>query len=108
MTAQARAHVQPGSRLDDLLAMYAQLKPQADEMAARLKTVTDAIKVELMAAAPEARRIDVEHTALAQPLQLSYVESWSLDAKRLKAEVPEIYVQFARKGSRWELRGQRA
>lgn len=101
-----RAEVAPGSRLDDLLAIYAQLKPAADETAARLKTVTDAIKSELMAAAPEARRIDVAHAALPQPLRLSYVESWTLDTKRLKADDPATYVQYARKGGSWQLRVQ--
>jgi hypothetical protein len=101
-----RAEVQPGSRLDDLLAVYAGLKPRADEITTRLKSVTDAIKTELMTAAPGAQRIDVAHEALAQPLRLSYVESWSLDSKRLKAEDPATYVAYARKGGSWQLRGQ--
>lgn len=102
-----RTAVQPGSRLDDLLAVYAELKPQADEVAARLKAVTDAIKAELMAAAPGATRVDVDHAALPAPLRLSYVESWTLDAKRMKTEAPEVYVAFARKGGSWQLRGAR-
>lgn len=99
------ASVQPGSRLDDLLAAYAELKPKADEAANRLKAVTDAIKSELQTAKPDARRIDVDHAALTQPLRLSYVESWRLDTKRLKAERPETYVTYASKGGKWELRG---
>lgn len=101
-----QASVQPGSRLDDLLATYAQLKPEADETAARLKSVADAIKVELTASAPQALRIDVAHAALTQPLRLLYVESWTLDAKRLKAEDPATYVRYARKGGSWQLRGR--
>lgn len=101
----AQATVPPGSRLEDLLATYAQLKPQADELAERLKAVTDAIKAELSAAAPGAQRVDVAHPVLAQPLRLSYVESWRLDTKRLKAEAPETYVRYAVKGGKWELRG---
>jgi hypothetical protein len=104
-TPTVTAGVVPGSRLEDLLATYAQLKPQADEFATRLKSVTDAIKVELQAAAPEARRVEVSHSSLAQPLRLSYVEGWSLDTKRLKTEQPAVYVQFARKAGKWELRG---
>ena len=95
---------EPGSRLDDLLATYAHLKPAADEAAARLKTVTDAIKAELASAAPDAQRIEVAHEALPNALRLMYVERWSLDTKRLKAERPEVYVNFARKDGRWELR----
>jgi hypothetical protein len=97
--------VAPGSRLDDLLSAYAQLKPQADEAATRLKSVTDAIKTELMAAAPEARRVDVDHSALTQPLRLSYVEGWRLDAKRLKGDDPATYVRYATKSGKWDLRG---
>lgn len=97
--------VESGSRLGDLLAMYAQLKPQADELATRLKGVTDAIKAELTTAVPGAVTIDVDHEALR--LRLNCVERWTLDAKQLKAEDPETYVRYARKDSRWELRGRR-
>lgn len=109
MTSPASSvNVAPGSRLEGLLATYARLKPEADEAAARLKTVTDAIKVELTAAAPGAQRIDVAHDTLAQPLRLAYVERWDLDTKRLKAEAPETYVRYARKGGTWVLRGVKA
>jgi hypothetical protein len=101
-------NVQPGSRLEDLLATYARFKPEADEAAARLKTITDAIKVELTAAAPGAQRIDVAHETLPQPLRLAYIESWRVDTKRLKAEAPETYVRFAIKGGKWDLRGVKA
>lgn len=104
----AQADVQPGSRLDDLLAVYADLKPRADEISSRLKAITDAIKAELVAGSPGAERIDVAHGALAQPLRLSYVESWTLDTKRFKAEQPALYVAYARKGGKWELRGRSA
>jgi hypothetical protein len=100
--------VQPGSRLEDLLAAYAELKPRADELATRLKSVTDAIKTELMTAAPHSQRIEVGHEALAAPLQLSYVETWTFDAKRFKAEEPAAYVSYARKGGSWTLRGKKA
>ncbi|BEL07852.1 hypothetical protein Q0Z83_060430 [Actinoplanes sichuanensis] len=101
-----RAAVEPGSRLDDLLATYAELKPRVDELTGRLKSVTDAIKAELTSANPAAVRVDVDHPALAMPLRLSYVESWSLDTKRLKEEQPAVYVTYARKGGRWDLRGR--
>lgn len=101
----AQAVVQPGGRLEDLLATYAHLKPEVDELTARLKSVTDAIKVELTAQAPGVSKIDVAHEALPTPLRLSYVESWRLDSKRLKAENPLVYVTYASKGGRWELRG---
>lgn len=100
-----RAEIIPGSRLDDLLATYAELKPTVDELTTRLKTVTDAIKAELTTALPDVQKIDVAHEALAQPLRLTYVERWTLDTKRLKADSPDTYVRYARKDTRWELRG---
>jgi hypothetical protein len=100
-----RAQVAPGSRLEDLLATYAHLKPQADEVASRLKAVTDAIKVELTNAVPGALKVDVAHEALTQPLRLSWIEKWDLDSKRMKAEDPATYVRWARKGGSWQLRG---
>jgi hypothetical protein len=96
---------QPGSRLEDLLATYVHLKPEADELTMRLKTVTDAIKAEITAAMPGEQSIDVRHPTLAMPLRLSYVERWNLDTKQLKAHEPETYVRYARKSGRWELRG---
>lgn len=107
MTAPATtwAEVAPGSRLEDLLAVYAHLKPQADELTARLKDVTDAIKSELRTTRPDSTRIDVTHPALPQALRLSYVESWRIDTKRLKAESPLTYATFATKSGKWELRG---
>jgi hypothetical protein len=53
--------VEPGSRLEELLATYAVLKPQADELTAQLKAVTDGIKTEMSAAAPGAQKVDVAH-----------------------------------------------
>ncbi|HEX6871069.1 MAG TPA: hypothetical protein VF163_08225 [Micromonosporaceae bacterium] len=98
------AVVTPGSRLEDLLATYAHLKPQVDELTGRLKSITDAIKAELVAANPDATRIAVDSAALAAPLRVSYVESWRLDSKRLKAEAPETYVRYAVKSGHWEMR----
>lgn len=103
----AQVKVEPGSRLQDLLAAYTHLKPQADELASRLKTVTDAIKAELATAAPDTTQVDVMDETLAAPLRLSWVERWDLDTKRMKAEAPAIYVQYARKSGRWELRAMK-
>jgi hypothetical protein len=103
-----RVNVAAGSRLEELLAAYAQLKPQADDLETRLKAITDAIKAELHAAAPKETKVEVAHAVLAQPLRLSFVERWDLDAKRMKAENPALYVAYARKGGRWELRGVKA
>lgn len=100
-----RAEVRPDSRLEQLLAVYAELKPQADETATRLKGITDAIKSELQASHPHAQRVEVAHPALPEALRLSYVESWRLDTKQLKADKPEVYVAYAQKSGSWQLRG---
>lgn len=94
----------PGSRLDTLIEAFADLKPRVDELTTRLKALSDAIKLELTNAAPEASTIDVWHQALPGPYRLSYVERWDLDTKRLKAEDVETYVRYARKGGSWQLR----
>lgn len=94
----------PGSRLDALIEQFADLKPRVDELTTRLKALSDAIKLELTNAAPEASVIDVWHQALPGPYRLSYVERWDLDTKRLKAEDVETYVRYARKGGSWQLR----
>lgn len=104
----APAIIQPTSRLSELLAAYAELKPKVDEWADQLTAITDAIKADLQAAAPGATQVEVNHPALAQPLRLSYVESWRLDSKVLKAADPETYVRYAVKGGSWQLRAVKA
>ena len=105
MTGIPSVAPEPGSRLEELLAAYAELKPRVDELTGRLKSVTEAIKAELTTARPGAQYIGVDHPALAQPLRLTYVETWTLDSKRLKSDNPELYVAYARKGGSWQLRG---
>lgn len=97
---------EPGSRLESLLAEYDVAKARADEAAARLKTITDGIKAETLAQELNAvdDRFDITSPYLAAPLRLSYVESWRLDAKRMKAEDPAMYVTYAVKGGSWQLR----
>lgn len=93
-----------GTRLEQLHAAYADAKAAADEAAARLKAITDALKVELTAAAgPEARRIELT-SGPGPALRLTYTESWRLDSKRLKAEHPETWVAYAKKGGSWTLK----
>lgn len=95
-------------RLEALLASYDSLKAKADEAAAQLKAVTDAIKHEVHLAHAESvtaeSRFDITSKFLAAPLRLSYVESWRLDAKRLKVEDPATYVTYAVKSGSWQLR----
>ncbi|MFT4081152.1 MAG: hypothetical protein QM638_01070 [Nocardioides sp.] len=98
-------------RLAQLHAQYAELKAQADEAAKRYKACTDAIKLELQqragpghdAGAAQPRRIAL--TGVAGPsLSLAYVERWTIDSRKLKAEDPVTYVRYARKGGAWTLK----
>ena len=94
---------EPDTRLDQLLAEYATVKPLADEYAARLKAVTDGIKAELIERHPGEREILAVGPAGTSPLRLEAIEQWRLDTKGLKKDKPEIYVRFARKLTSWRL-----
>lgn len=94
---------EPGSRLEQLHEAYAGAKAAADETAKQLKAITDAIKLELTQAAPEGTA-KVQLTGSAPPLRLQWVESWRVDARRLKAEDPETYVRYAKKSGTWQLK----
>lgn len=94
----------PDSRLEQLQAMYPDLKARADAAAKALKDCIDAIKLELVTAAPNQARIDLVGGAHGPPLQLTYAESWRIDSTRLKAENPTMYVAYAKKSGSWSLR----
>jgi hypothetical protein len=94
----------PGSRLEALLAEYERLKPLVDAARARLKAITDAVKVEGTAAAPDASRVDITSPVLSTPLRLQARTSWRMDTKRMKAEDPLLYVRYAYQSTAWELR----
>lgn len=97
--------VQPGSRLEQLLAQYDAVEAEASEAEARFETLKAAVKAELSTAAVEgATRIAVNAPTLRAPLQMAYVESWRIDAGRLKVEDPLTYVKWAKKSGHWELR----
>lgn len=91
------------SRLAQLQAEYADAKSAADAAGERLKAITDAIKLELTTAAPEHTKIDLAGGP-GPAMRLSYVERWSLDTRRMKAEDPLTYVRYAKKGGAWTLR----
>lgn len=103
-TAPVVIQAEPQGRLEALAAAYAEAKPAAEAAEAYLKQITDAIKVELANAAPGALKVDLASPVLAAPLRLQARTSWRLDTKRLKAEAPETYVQYAVQSTAWELR----
>jgi hypothetical protein len=94
------------SRLEQLHAVYADAKAKADQATSDLKTVTDAIKAEMTKAAPDQARLELVGPH-GPRLTLTYVESWRVDATRLKAEAPETYVMFAKKRGSWQLKAAR-
>lgn len=94
---------EPDSRLDQLIAARAMLKPQADELAARLKALNDAIKLELIEAAPDSTAIEVRGTS-GPALRLVHSTSWRLDSTRLKAVDPVTWVRYAKQSGSWTLK----
>ena len=98
----------PDSRLEQLLAQYDLAKAEADKAAETLKAIADGVKAELAAQlaaqlAEGETAIEVASDLLARPLRLSHVESWRVDAKKLKTEDPLTYVRYATKSSSWKL-----
>ena len=94
----------PDTRLDQLAAEYAALKPLADEYLARLEGIKTSIKSELVQLHPGESEIVLVGSTVPLPLRVKAVTKWSLDTKRLKAEKPDIYVRFAKQSTSWELR----
>lgn len=96
-TQPLRLQAIPDSRLDQLLALYDELKAAAEQAEARFDEVNTAIKAELAGRVAQGRPVEVSHPALARPLRLTYVESWRIDSKGLKAADPATYVKWAKK-----------
>lgn len=95
-------------RLSQLHAAYPAAKAEADAAAERLKGITDGIKAELAAAAPEGA-LKIALTGSDGPaLQLSYAETARFDSKRFKREDPETYVRYALFGGSWTLKPVRS
>ena len=93
-----------GSRLEELLATYESVKANAEEAAARFKSLTDAVKAELSAEHPGITDMVLTGAPGLPALRLAWVESWRLASKRLKEEDPLTYVKYAEKSGHWELR----
>lgn len=107
--AQPPVIVEPSadSRLAQLHAQYADAKAAADAAAEHLKTITDGIKAELANAAPGQEQVTLRGAG-GPVLALAYAERWTVDSRKLKAEDPETYVRFAKKGGAWSLKVVRA
>ena len=93
----------PESRLDQLVAEYALIKPKADEYAAKLKTLTDGIKTELTTRHPGREEIILVGTGLAEPLVCKAVVQWRLKSDTLKKLDPVMWARCANKITMWKL-----
>jgi hypothetical protein len=98
---------EPDTRLDQLAAEYAALAPLAKEYNDRLNEIKDGIKAELANAAPGATKVLLTSSYLEKPLQLSARSEWRLDSKRLKAEHPATWVEYAKQTTSWRLESAR-
>jgi len=97
---------EPASKLEQLHSAYWEAKARKDDAEKALKAIVDALKVELTTAAPGQASVEL-HGAAGRPLHLVYVESWRVDAKKLKAEQPLLYVTYATKSGTWKLEAKR-
>lgn len=93
-----------GSRLEQLHEAYGPAKAAVADAEAKLKAITDAIKLELTQAAPDgAEKIELVGEN-GVPLQLSWVLTWRFDSKKFKADDPQTYVRYAKQSGSWTLR----
>jgi hypothetical protein len=90
---------QPGSRLEQLLALYDEAEARAHEAAERFETIKAAIKMEATRAAPGVPSISVG------PLHLIWTASRRrFDSKAFRAAQPDLYEAYRVPDPRWELR----
>lgn len=92
------------TRLRALHAAYPAAKAAADDAAANLRALTDALKIELTEAVIGAERIVLPAAGDAPALRLARTETWRLDTARLKREQLATYVAYAKKSESWVLR----
>lgn len=95
---------EPGSRLDQLTAEWARVKPAVDAGQARLKEITDAIKVELANQRPDSEDTRLLSSHVAGSLRFYAKPTTRLDTTKLKADLPAVYEAYVKRGTAWELR----
>jgi hypothetical protein len=96
---------QPGSRLEQLLAVYDDEKAAAAEAAERFKAVTDALKAEMAAAVPPGTEdMTLIGAAHLPRLRLSWRRPWRFDSDKFREENPYLFVKYSKQGGHWELR----
>lgn len=98
---------QPGGDLADLRSRYAELKAAKDKATEEFDAVKSKLQGKLSEATDGATRA-VLYVDGFKPMNLTYSEPWTVDSKRLQAEQPLIYVQYARQGKRWTMAESRS
>lgn len=90
-------------RLAQLHAEYSDAKAEADAASARLKAITDGIKLELQTLAPDEQKL-----ALNGPhgptLNLVHSRTARFDSTKFKREDPETYARYAKFSDSWTLK----
>ena len=96
-----------GTQLEQLCAMYDQLKARAEDAAAAFEALKTAIKVELQNQAPDSAKVTLSSTHLARPLVMAARCTRTIDQKALRAKEPELAEQFTKESWSWRLEAQR-
>jgi hypothetical protein len=96
-------HVEPGSRLESLLALRDAAKAAVDAAEAQMRTVKDGITAELTAMHPGTGAFDIPAAPGRSALTLRYSAPNMFDAKRFKEERPDLYPNYLKPSPRWTL-----
>lgn len=100
----------PHSTEDALVALrreYDDAKAEAAAAAERFDTAKSKLQQALSEATNGAYRAELRVPGY-RPMTLIYTEPWRIDSKRLQAEQPAVYVEYAKRGSQWTLAESRA
>lgn len=97
----------PGSRLDQLTALYAEHKPKLAELEKTVKEITDAIKVVALMEMPKVGAtdsVDIRSASLDRPLRFYSYDKTTVSGKTLKETHPAVYAEVAKTTTVWTLR----
>ena len=89
------------SKLEQLVASYEDVKAKAKEYEMRLEALKNAIKVEMVSAAPGHNRIRLESPYLNTPYRLVAKPMRRLNGTAFKASRPDIWEEFAETKISW-------
>lgn len=96
-----------GSLLDDLITRQRAAAAAEEEARDRKEGLSTQIKSLLSEAHPGVAVFDIAGAPHRPAMTMSWSSTVSLDVRQLKADLPELYVQYAKFGGRWDLRKAR-